>query len=102
MILTAEQLKTKKVLSSDGREVGTVTGVQFDVQTWTVLWLDVKVLRDALPDMGLKKPLMGTHSIKISPDRIHNITDAVMLSPTIAELGAFANSNTEADGVAKL
>lgn len=102
MILSAEAFKTKKVLSSDGREVGQVTGVQFDVQTWKVAWIDVKVPRDTLPDLGMKKPLMGTHSIKVSPDRISNVTDTVMLSPTIAELGAFANSDTEADGVAKL
>ena len=84
--ISTEQLIGKTVVSQDGREVGQVQALEVDVGRWRVTGLRVKLRREVLEEMSLKKPLFGTQQILVAPAEVTGIKDAVILSSEVAEL----------------
>jgi sporulation protein YlmC with PRC-barrel domain len=84
--ISTEQLIGKKVVSQDGREVGHVHALEVDVGRWRITGLRVKLRREVLGEMSLKKPVFGTQQIVVAPAEIAGIKDAVILSSDVAEV----------------
>jgi len=90
-ILGSSQLTGKMVVSQDGADVGEVQGLDVNVETWKVETLEIKLERDVLEKLNLKKPIFGTQSVRISTDRISGVSDTVVLKNTVKEI-AFVDS----------
>ena len=57
-------MKTKdmiglKVITFDAQNLGKIDGVHADINTWKITELDVNLHKEAIKEMGLKKPKLG-------------------------------------------
>lgn len=82
-LVSSRELRGKTVFSRDGRALGDVEGVEFSHDSWRVKGFDVKLRRDVLEEMSLKKPMMGTQTVSIAPDQISGVGDAIILEQRI-------------------
>lgn len=101
MLIEDEKLREKKVITADGRHIGDVTGIEIDTESWKVQWLDVKLLRDILDGLKVKKPMFGTITARFSPDRVKTVTDTVLLAIDFTQVSALLHPDSKDDGVAK-
>ncbi len=85
-LVSSRELRGKTVYSQDGRALGDVEGVELSADDWKVRGLDVKLRREVLEDMSLKKPMMGTQTISIAPDQISGVGDAIILKGRVGEV----------------
>jgi len=76
----------KRVLARDGRELGHVDSLVVETETWQVTALGVKVARDKLEQLNLKRKLVGSQSIIVPTSEITAANDAVMLKGLLSEL----------------
>ncbi len=90
------QLIGKDVISSDGKQVGEVSGIDMDVSAWKVLSLEVKLEKEVHEPLSLKKPVFGVHSIKITVDKVSAVSDKVVLNATLTSLAPTPNGEAEA------
>jgi len=67
-------------------QLGLVEGMEFSHESWNVLGFDVKLRREVLADMRLKKPMMGSQTIVIAPDQISGIGDAIILKAVLGDV----------------
>jgi len=100
MLIEDGKLRGKKIITADGREVGEVGTLEIELDTWKIQWLELKLLRDVLETLGLKKPLFGTVHARLAPERVRSVTDNVVLTVDFAQLGTLLASD-EPDGVEK-
>ncbi len=81
-----EELSGKMIVTQDGRDLGEVAGLIVDVARWRVTGLKVKVRRDRLDDLRLKRPLIGSASIDLPIDQVQAVSDRVVLRAPLDEL----------------
>jgi sporulation protein YlmC with PRC-barrel domain len=79
-------MRGKQVWSQDGREVGEIEGFEIAPDSWTILGFDIKVRREVLEDMHLKKPLMGSQTVRVLPEELSGIGDAVILKSRLSAI----------------
>ena len=85
-VVSSHDLRGKSVFSQDGMQLGEVEGMELSHDSWRVLGFDVKIRREILADLRLKKPMMGTQTIVIAPDQISGVGDAIILKAAIADV----------------
>ena len=98
-------LNGKRIVTQDGRVVGEIESLLIDVQTWRVAELSVKVRKEVLEELKLKRPFIGTQIIRIPTEQISGTSDQVVLKPGFSELsfqggqtgGAFSGENEGED-----
>jgi sporulation protein YlmC with PRC-barrel domain len=83
-LVSSRDLSGKLVVSQDGRIVGEIESVEVATESWRVLGFHVKVKREALEDMRLKKPMMGTQTVLVAPDQVSGIEDVCVLRSALA------------------
>jgi sporulation protein YlmC with PRC-barrel domain len=84
---TAGSLVSTRVIAKGGRQLGYVDNFIFAPEReWAVTCMVVKLEKSVLADLGMKKPRLGTPSIKILSDDIKTIGDMVLLKIDIKEL----------------
>ena len=101
MLIEDEKLRDKKVITADGRHIGDVTGMEIETESWKVQWIDVKLDRDVLEGLKVKKPLFGTVTARFSPDRVKTVTDTVLLAIDFAQVSALLHPDAKEDGIEK-
>lgn len=79
-------VKSKDVITSDGRNVGTLSGAWMDTNTWTVTSLIVDLNKIVLDELSLKKPLLRTAKVTIPTSMIKNFSDVAQLNADFATL----------------
>ncbi len=85
-LVSSRELRGKMVVAQDGRHVGEVDAVEVSTDAWKVLGLHVKVRREVLEDMHLKRPMMGTQTVLVAPDQVSGLGDVVVLTSGLAEV----------------
>jgi len=73
-----------KVVTKDGASVGTVQDVIIDTTEWKVRSVIVKLERDAIDAMGLKKGLFSKINVEIRANLILSTADMVHLNEPMA------------------
>jgi sporulation protein YlmC with PRC-barrel domain len=68
-----------KIIGQHGREVGTITDMLANVETWQLQSLEVKLNRVALDDLKLKLPWFGTQTVHVPVSEISGATDNLVL-----------------------
>ncbi len=79
-------LSGKKVLSQDGMEVGEVASFNLDTERWDVLSLVIKVDRDVLDTLNLRRPLIGTQKIIVDISEVSGVGTSIVLKSRIDDL----------------
>lgn len=88
--ISFSELEGRTVLGKGGREIGELAGIYIDVDNWKVTYIEVKVLKDVLEDMGMKRPVFGTQTIKVPISQISRTSDAILLEAELSEV-SFSN-----------
>lgn len=102
-IVASGELIGKTVVSQDGADVGEVHGLDVDVDSWKVEALEIKLERDVLEKLNLKKPVFGTQTARLATERVAGVSDSVVLRSTLKEISfadspeSIARPDTEAD-----
>jgi sporulation protein YlmC with PRC-barrel domain len=94
-VMSNTELIGKRILSQDGREIGEVESLHVDVETWRLSAVGVKLRREVLEQLSLKRPLIGTQVIRIPIDQVSGASDTVVLKPTFAKLAAVTGETEE-------
>jgi len=80
------ELNWKRVLTSDGIEIGHLEGGKVDTKTWRVTHVNIGLNDHALTEFGLKKPFLGRILICLPIDMIKSVNDTVTLKQSLEEL----------------
>jgi sporulation protein YlmC with PRC-barrel domain len=84
MELSSEE--KKRIISKDGRELGTLAGSTIDTTKWTVLSIMVDVPKEQAKVLGIKKKLLKPVIINVSTDLIAVVGDVIQLRLDMKEL----------------
>ena len=82
----SNDLQGKKVYTQGGQEVGVLEGIDVDSGSWQITTIEVKVRREVLEELKLKRPLIGTRTVRIPCSEIAGVADTVVLRPSLADL----------------
>jgi sporulation protein YlmC with PRC-barrel domain len=85
-IMGTRQLVGMVVVSKDGHKIGEVQEFDVNTQTWSVVTLAIRLERDVLEQLKLKKPLFGTQLLPISIDCVEGVADQVVLNCELLDL----------------
>ena len=80
------ELNWKRVLTSDGVEIGRLEGGKVDTKTWRVTHVNIGLNDQALIQFDLKKPFLGRILICLPVDMIKSVNDTVTLEQSLEEL----------------
>lgn len=86
MTMNYEDLEGMLVLGEGGREVGLVTEIAVDVEDWRLVALEVKVNKDVLEEMGMKRPVFGTRTVRVPISQIARIADVILLKTELPDV----------------
>ena len=92
-------MKTKnmiglKVITLDAQNLGEIDGVHADINTWKITDLDVKLNREAIKEMGLKKPKLGSLIVCIPITYVKRFGDVITLNHTQEDIKNLKESTT--------
>jgi sporulation protein YlmC with PRC-barrel domain len=76
----------KKVITKDGRELGLLSGAVLDTKTWTVNYLQVRVTKELLAELGKKKPFGKPGTISFPTTAVAVVGDVIQLSVDMKDL----------------
>ncbi|TVS19403.1 MAG: hypothetical protein EA424_08610 [Planctomycetaceae bacterium] len=79
-------LKGIAIIGQHGREIGAVTDLYIDIETWQCQSLEVKLNRAALEDLKLKRPWFGTQTVRVPVNEISGATENLVLKCVLEEL----------------
>jgi sporulation protein YlmC with PRC-barrel domain len=86
-------IEDREVITTDGRNIGTLTGAWVDLGTWTVTALIVELNKDVVDELNVKKPALRTAKVNIPTNYVKNIADVVQLNADVPTLGAAFSTN---------
>jgi sporulation protein YlmC with PRC-barrel domain len=75
-----------KIIGQHGREIGVVSDMFADVETWQLQSLEVKLHRETLDDLKLKRTWLGTQTVRVPVTEISGATDYLVLRSTLEEM----------------
>ncbi|MFW5904279.1 MAG: PRC-barrel domain-containing protein [Candidatus Saliniplasma sp.] len=96
LYLHFEDVSEKKVASSfmgmeisgnQGNDVGKVEDILIDTESMGILSMMVKINKDILETLDLKKSLLSKTRLGISMEHVKNIGDMIMLDTSIDDMG---------------
>lgn len=75
-----------KVIGQHGREIGVITDMFADVDTWQLQSLEVKLNRETLDDLKLKRSWFGTQTVHVPISEISGATDNLVLKSLLEKM----------------
>jgi sporulation protein YlmC with PRC-barrel domain len=76
----------KKVITKDGRELGMLSGAVLDTKTWTVIYLQIRVTKELLAELGKKKPFGKPGTISFATTHVGPVGDVIQLNVDMKDL----------------
>ena len=89
-----------KIIGQHGREVGIITDMLANVETWQLQSLEVKLNRETLDDLKLKRSWFGTQTVHVPVSDISGATDNLVLKCLLEEMEFSGGKPAEADPAA--
>lgn len=80
------ELEGKKVIETEAKIVGTVSGIEIDCSEWKVTHLRVELTNELVETLGYKKPFLGHVEILLPVDAVRAVADVVALNKALGEL----------------
>jgi sporulation protein YlmC with PRC-barrel domain len=84
------------IIGQHGREVGVISDMFADVETWHLQSLEVKLNRETLDDLKLKRPWFGTQTVHVPVSEISGATDNLVLKHPLEEMEFSGGKSAEA------
>ena len=84
--LTVDELKGKKIYTTDGKTVGEVARFEIDPVLWKVRSVVAEVTDQAMDFLELKKSLMRPNEILIGKELVKSVGDVINLNVTMPVL----------------
>jgi sporulation protein YlmC with PRC-barrel domain len=81
-------IEDREVITTDGRNIGTLTGAWIDLGNWSVTALIVELNKTVVDELNVKKPVLRTAKVNIPTAYVKNIGDVVQLNTDVPTLGA--------------
>ncbi len=75
-----------KIIGQHGREIGVISDMLVDVETWQLQSLEVKLNRETLDDLKLKRKWFGTQTVHVPASEISGATDNLVLKSLLEEM----------------
>ena len=75
-----------KIIGQHGRAVGVISDMFADVETWQLQSLEVKLNRETLDDLKLKRPWFGTQTVHVPVKEISGATETLVLKHPLEEM----------------
>lgn len=82
-------LNFKKVISKEGKHIGTISGIEIDTSNWKVTHLTISLVDRTLQSLGLTvEKSTGVKQVEtlLPVETVEFIGDLVMLNKTVEEL----------------
>jgi len=73
----------KDVITQDGVDMGEVKDLDVDVGSWRVTGVVVKLNRDVLERLHMRRPMLGTQEILVATADVTGVSDRVVLSRSL-------------------
>jgi sporulation protein YlmC with PRC-barrel domain len=89
VVVTGTDLIGKDVITSDGRNIGSVTDVALDASKWRVRDLRVAIDKRIAEELGLLKDRKGSQFL-VKTEHVRSVGDHVMLQKTMKALADMA------------
>ena len=86
MKIPDDTLRGRRVLSSDGVEIGVVEGVIFETAEWLVEALEIRLRSEVATRIGANRKMFRATTIEVPVERIQSVRDAVILTTALGEL----------------
>ena len=86
MALSFDCAEEKKVITKDGRELGHISGAMLDTKTWTASYLQVRVSKELLAELGRKKAFGKPGTISFATNVVGAVGDVIQLTVDMKEL----------------
>ena len=86
MQVTTHRVEGKKVVSPTGTTVGTVEGLDIEVDDWTVTGLEVGLTDEAATELGFKRPVLSRVVVIVPYTAIGEIENFVTLNKSAHDL----------------
>jgi sporulation protein YlmC with PRC-barrel domain len=80
--MKARKMIGLKVISLDAQNLGEIAGVQVDTSAWKVTDLELKLDKEAIKEMGLKKPKLGSITVCLPVTYIKQFGDVITVKHT--------------------
>ncbi|HLU65328.1 MAG TPA: PRC-barrel domain-containing protein [Kofleriaceae bacterium] len=96
------QLVGRRVVSQDGHVLGEVSSLLVDTASWRVVEVSVKLRKEAVAPLRLKKRRFGSQTVRVPAEEISGVGDAVVLRHRRDELALIAGGEpppAEQEGV---
>ncbi len=74
------------IIGQHGREIGVITDMLADIETWHLQSLEVKLNREALDDLKLKRPWFGTQTVQVPVSEVSGATENLVLKNPLEEM----------------
>ncbi len=79
----------RKVITKDGRELGMLSGAVLDTKSWTVNYLQVRVTKELLLELGKKKPFGKPGTVSFGTNVVAVVGDVIQLTVDMKDLPDF-------------
>ncbi len=86
-------IENRDVITTDGRNIGTLTGAWMDLSNWSVTALIVELNKQVVDELNVKKPMLRTARVNIPVNYVKNIADVVQLSADMPTLSTALATN---------
>ena len=80
--MKVKEITGLKVITHDAQNLGEIDSVHADIKNWTITDFDVKLNKEAINEMGLKKPKFGQLIVTIPILYVKQFGDVVTLKLT--------------------
>lgn len=85
-----------RIIGQHGREIGVITNMFADVDTWQLQSLEVKLNRNTLNELKLQRPWFRTQTVQLPVSEISGATDTLVLKSVIEEMDFSGGTPAEA------
>lgn len=87
VLMTAADVVGKRVICKKARQIGVADNIVFTPdREWRVPYIEVKLDKDAVDGLNVKKPLLSSPTVRMQTPDVKTIGDMIMLKIDIDEL----------------
>ena len=86
MQVSDERLRGRTVIAADGQAIGEVASLTIDCSAWTILALQIKLIKSVAEQLGAAHGLLRSAIVEVPVRLVQSIGDAVLLSVPTLEL----------------
>ena len=89
-----DQLEGRGVIDSEAKVLGYVSDVEFEIKTWKITHIGVKLADSAVEELGYRKPRLGSVVVNIPVTTVKAVSDVIALDRSAKELRSVAERRT--------